>query len=484
MLTISTTRSPATDLGYILHKHPDRVQEFPVTYGVAHVFYPVATAERCTAALVVEIDPIKLTRRGNPNNKLPEEALQDYVNDRPYVASSHLVVAMADVFSTAMSGRCKPRPELPETILPLEAKIASVPCRWNDDLIHRLFTPLGYQVTAEPIPLDDQFPEWGNSRYYNLTLTADKTVRDLLHHLYVLIPVLDNSKHYWIGQDEVDKLLRMSEGWLDSHPAKDIILRRYLRHRRNLVDQANTALAEAQENAERGDPDDAAPEPEAEPEAAAIPAQPREPSEADIEKPMRLSDMRIAAVNQALTQCGATDVVDLGCGEGQLLEHLIKEPKFKRILGADVSTFAIAAAERKLRLRQMNPDQRKRIDIIQTSLIYRDQRIHGFQAAVAMEVIEHIDPPKLTAFSQVVLGEAQPTTLVITTPNIEYNALFTNMRSSGLRHRDHRFEWTREEFNNWATATADQYGYQVRVEGIGNEDPEHGHPTQMAIFTR
>ena len=476
MLTITTNRQPATDLGFILHKHPDRVQEFPVTYGTAHVFYPQADQHLCTAALVVEIDPIKLTKRGSTNNPLPEEAIQDYVNDRPYAASSHLVGAMADVFSSAMAGHCKERPELPTTVLPLVVKVATVPCRHGDELIHRMFAPLGYQVETEPIPLDDQFPNWGNSRYYNLTLTTNKTVQDLLRQLYVLIPVLDNSKHYWIGDDEVNKLMRMTDGWLDSHPEKDIITRRYLRHRRNLVEKANSAIAQAQED------DDNAPDTST--EAAALPAQRREPTEADIEKPMRLSTMRINAVTEALHKCGATDVVDLGCGEGQLLEQLIKEPRFNRILGAEVSTFAISSAERKLRLKSMSPEQRKRIDIIQSSLIYRDQRIHGFQAAVAMEVIEHIDPPKITAFAQVVLGEAQPGTLVITTPNVEYNALFTMLRSSGLRHRDHRFEWTRTQFQQWATQTADQYGYQVLFEGIGNEDPEHGHPTQMAVFTK
>ena len=476
MLTITTTHQPATDLGFILHKHPDRVQQFPVTYGTAHVFYPQADQELCSATLVVEIDPIKLTKRGSNNNPLPEEALQDYVNDRPYAASSHLVVAMADVFSSAMAGRCKERPELPKTVLPLMVKVATVPCRHGDELIHRMFAPLGYQVATEPIPLDDQFPDWGNSKYYNLTLTADKTVQDLLRQLYVLIPVLDNSKHYWIGDDEVDKLMRMADGWLDTHPERDIITRRYLRHRRNLVEKANNAIDQAQEDDDNVQ--------DTSTEAAALPAQRREPTEADIEKPMRLSAMRINAVTEALAKCGATDVVDLGCGEGQLLEHLIKEPRFNHILGAEVSRFAISSAERKLRLNSMSPEQRKRIEIIQSSLIYRDERIHGYQAAVAMEVIEHIDPPKLTAFAQVVLGEAQPSTLVVTTPNVEYNALFTMLRSSGLRHRDHRFEWTRTQFQQWATQTADQYGYQVLFEGIGNEDPQHGHPTQMAVFTK
>ena len=196
-------------------------------------FYPEATLERGTLALVVDIDPMKIAGRGN-NRQLPREALQDYVNDRPYAATSHLTSAMMDLFSTAISGRCNDRPELPETVMPLVATVASLPCRRNDELIHRFFGPLGYQITAEPVPLDEQFPEWGMSRFYNLTLRAETTVQLLLKHLCTLIPVLDNAKHYGTNEDEVKKLMRLATGWIEDHPERDIIMRRYLRHRYRL----------------------------------------------------------------------------------------------------------------------------------------------------------------------------------------------------------------------------------------------------------
>ena len=480
MFTITTTRTPATDLGYILHKHPDRIQSFDFTYGKAHIFYPVANPDQCTLTMIVDIDPMKIVGRGS-SRQLPEQALQDYVNDRPYAATSHLTSAMMDLFSTAISGRCNDRPELPDTVMPLVATVASLPCRRSDELIHRFFGPLGYDIAAEPIPLDDQFPEWGMSRFYNLTLRADTTVQLMLKHLCALIPVLDNTKHYNIGEDEIRKFMRLAEGWIETHPEREIIIRRYLRHRYRLVEKANAVVQELinnlPEEAETTDGDE-------ETEANGNENKRREPTEDDIEKPMRLSDMRTAAVMEALHNASATTVADLGCGEGHLLHQLLEEPRFKKILGTDVSKFALNGAAKRIKTRNMTPDERQRIELIQSSLIYRDPRIHDFDAAVAMEVIEHLDPPKVGAFTQVVLGEARPKTLVVTTPNVEYNQLFAIIRSSGLRHRDHRFEWTREEFRQWAESAAEVHGYGVVLSGIGNVDEQHGQPTQMAVFTR
>ena len=481
MFTISTTRNPATDLGFILHKHPDRVQAFDFTYGTAHIFYPEASPERCTLALVVDIDPMKIAGRGN-NRQLPQQALQEYVNDRPYAATSHLTSVMMDLFSTAIAGRCSERPELPETVMPLVATVASLPCRRDDELIHRFFGPLGYQITAEPVQLDEQFPEWGMSRFYNLTLRADTTVQLMLKHLCTLIPVLDNAKHYQANEDEVKKLMRLTEGWLEDHPERDIIMRRFLQHQHRLVKKANAAVQKLIDNR----PEDAeTPETDEEDDPqAANTAKKREPTEEDIEQPIRLSNLRITAVMDALRLSGATRVTDLGCGEGQLLRHLLDEPQFTKILGTDVSKLALDNAARRLKTRSMTPAQRQRLDLTQSSLIYRDPRIDGFDAAVAMEVIEHFDPPKVGTFTQVVLGHAKPGTLVVTTPNVEYNQLFAIMRSSGLRHRDHRFEWTREEFRQWAVAAAENHGYRVEISGIGDCDKEHGQPTQMAVFTQ
>ncbi len=205
-LTITSTGIPATDLGYLLHKHPGRAQSVDLPVGTAHVFYPEVSPERCTAALLLEVDPIGLVR----GKRFAGDgfALSQYVNDRPYAASSMLAVALGAVFRTAMAGRCAARPDLAGTPLPLMIRIPALPSRGGPDLVDRCFSPLGWTVRAEPVPLDPQVPEWGDSRYVDATLTATLTLDQALTQLYVLLPVLDDAKHYWVTEDEVDKLVR------------------------------------------------------------------------------------------------------------------------------------------------------------------------------------------------------------------------------------------------------------------------------------
>lgn len=227
LLTITTTHRPATDLGYLLAKHPDRAQAFDRSCGRAHVVYPEATPERCTVALLLDVDPVGLVRgRGQQGG-----SLEQYVNDRPYVASSFLSVAIAQVFRTAYSGRCKERPALAATPLPLAARLEGLPCRGADGLLQRLLEPPRYEVTATRLHLDPEFADWGDSDHYTVELRQTVTLADLLTHLDVLVPALDSAKHDAIGDDEVGKLLARGEGWLAAHPARERIARRYLRQR-------------------------------------------------------------------------------------------------------------------------------------------------------------------------------------------------------------------------------------------------------------
>ena len=462
ILTISTTHHPATDLGFLLMKHPDNVHETSLPFGKATVFYPEATEERCTAALMVEVDPVELVR-----GKGGAAGLQDqYVNDRPYAASSLLSVALGRAFGTAMGGRSKHRQELADTALPFEATISPLPARGQRDLLERLFAPLGYEVSATQIALDPSRPDWGDSPYVQLTLKGTVKLSALLTHLNVLVPVLDNSKHYFIGQDEVDKLLRKGEGWLETHPERELIVRRYLKGFRSLVRAAMAGLEEAVE-------------PEA-PEAAAE----RDAVEDALERPLRLNDERLDRVAAEVKQAGATSVIDLGCGEGKLLQRLISERGIARIVGVEVAPKVLARAADRLRIENMPDLQRRRIELLQGSLVYRDDRLGGFDAAAVVEVIEHMEADRLTAFEAAVFAHARPGTVIVTTPNREYNVLFEGLGGDKLRHPDHRFEWTRSEFEGWAKQLAERNGYTVRFEGIGPAHAEHGSPTQMGVFTQ
>lgn len=465
LLTITTTYQPATDLGYLLHKNPARCQSFPLSFGQAHVFYPEATPTRCTAALLLDIDPVGLVRdRRGPAGA--GRALEQYVNDRPYTASSFLSVAIAEVYGSALAGRSKDRPALADTPLPLQARLAVLPCRGGESFFRRLFEPLGYTVGARRHILDEQFPDWGESPYLTVELEGQCRLRDLLTHLYVLVPVLDNDKHYWVGDDEVEKLLRRGEGWLAAHPEREAITRRYLKHQWRLTRAALARLTE---------------EDALDPDAA---AQAHAAQEEALEERLSLNEQRLGAVLAALRECGAKRILDLGCGEGRLVRELLQVKTVEEIVGIDVSYRALEGARQRLHVDRLPPAQQQRVKLLQGSLTYRDRRLAGYDAAAVIEVIEHLDPPRLAAFERVLFEVARPGVIVLTTPNAEYNVNFDNLPAGRFRHRDHRFEWTRTEFQAWANRVAERFGYTVRFVPVGPEDPELGPPTQMAVFRR
>lgn len=675
LLTITCTPDagsaiPATDLGFLLHKNPDRVQEFGLSYGTAHVLYPHASPERCTAALLLEVDPVRLVR--GRSRDLQAFSLGQYVNDRPYAASSLMSVAIGSVFRSALRGDCAQRPELADTPLPLRLELPALGCRGGPGPAERIFAPLGWTVDATPLPLDPAFPEWGDSAHLRLVLTGTLRLADALNHLYVLLPVLDGAKHYWLDDGEVDKLLRAGGAWLAAHPERGWITRRYLARRQSLVRTALARLAELDDSdpeelgaideaPTRDEPIESHPDAEgaagpsapiavpaartpqhpspvtvrdtvdagttvvssaaiqghggpaaddgaglqdagvgtaaagirgsegqpvteanhtrshgtAEPEAgspgdastiasvaagnkqaqspverprgrvadrdtapadgarsagariatgsdqqAQSPAEPRrghvvtaagdtaagvqaatdghgtmeacgdavDPDAVagsdGAESVPSLAMQRRAAVVAALREAGATRVLDLGCGEGALLRDLLGDRSFQEIVGVDVSTRALSIARRRLRLDRLPAAVTRRLTLRQGSLTYTDNALRGYDAAVLMEVIEHIDPPRLPAVEYVVFGAAAPRSVLVTTPNAEYNVRYDGLPVGKFRHSDHRFEWSRAEFGAWARRVAAHYRYRVDFAPIGSPDPEVGPPTQLAVFTR
>ncbi len=442
----------ASDLGFLLHKHPDHIHTRNTSAGDATIFYPKVTDTCTTAVLHLDVDPVGLVRGKNPN---ADGLLAQYVNDRPYVANSFLSVAMARAFAQTMAGKSKDRQALADQPLDFEIRVLPVALDGDRELLSVLFEPLGYRILAPETVTDRQV--------IDLRLAARLRLAEILNHLYVLVPVLDNFKHYFVAQEEIDKLLVKGEGWLADHPAKELITRRALKHRRSL---ANVALARLAESA-IAEPDDA----------------PQLRPEEQLEKPLRLHDIRLDAVADVLRQKNAKTVLDLGCGEGRLISRLIKERGIDRIVGVDPSVRTLETAHRKLRLDQAGDAMTERVALQMGSLTYGDRRWQGFDAATLVEVIEHIEPHRLSALVMSLFADARPNLVVVTTPNRDYNVLFETMAEDQLRHPDHRFEWTRAEFENWASKTAVDHGYSVNFAPLGPVDETHGAPSQMAVFT-
>lgn len=466
ILNISTLDNPADELGYLLYKHPAKFQSFKLNYCTAHCFYAQVSQERTTFCLLLDTDPMAL------NKNL---ALQNFVNDRPYVASSLMSVAIGRTLKSAMKGVCKDRPELGDKEIALQAHLPCIHLAGNPALLKELFQPLGYTVEANPLYLDDIEPGLGNSEilgwrstYYSLTISATTTVSRMLKLLYVLIPVLDNQKHYYVGKDEVELLMSRASDWLAEHPLKDLIIRRYLAHKSHLTQEAQALLAHADIDPQKFE------------------EQSKKASSEDIlEKPLSLNQKRLDAVLvqiQAITNGARFKLIDLGCGEGKLLNLIVERYRHSldRLAGLDATVSILERANRTLT--RKHPNQDWQLDLMHGSLTYRDRRISGFDIATCIEVIEHIDESRLDAFASNLFGAARPKTVIVTTPNREYNVLFAGLNPNQMRHADHRFEWTRKEFSAWTDKICKIYGYSCSIKPVGDVDTTYGAPTQMAVF--
>ncbi len=454
LLEINTTHKPATDLGYLLHKHPDKLQTVKFSAGDAHIFYPVADENSCTACLLLDINPVDLVRGNKARNAFLQE---HYVNDRPYTSNSFLSTAMAKAFGTAINGTCHAKPELAMTAIPLSAKIHSLKVDCDKEYIKKLFEPLGYKFSYETIQLDSAFPNWGEGKVVNLTIEKTTTLKDFLSQIYVFIMVLDNDRHYWVSRNDIDILIRRGENWLENHPLKNWITKRYLKNLRTLTNHALLRLADESELTE---------------------------APATTERKVTLHQQRLNKTVDMLIASEATSVLDIGCGTGKLMKLLLKEGQFKKIAGMDVSYSELQKAKENLYLDQATPAMRERIKLFQGSVTYKDERLKGFDAIALVEVIEHLDEERLPTMETIVFGYSNPETIVLTTPNAEYNVAYERLEAEAFRHDDHRFEWTRKEFADWCHKICKKFNYEVEILPVGNEEENIGAPSQLAVFKK
>jgi 3' terminal RNA ribose 2'-O-methyltransferase Hen1 len=464
LLTISTSGKNATDIGFLLHKHPERYQQFSTSFGVVDIFYPVAENDKCTASLILDIDPVGMVRKTTITSTSAQ--FDHYINDRAYVASSFLSVAIANVYGDALKGKCPERPELTDVVMPLTATIAVMPSRGGEKLLYRLFEPLGYKVDATRHQLDTAFPQWGMSPYYTVILEHKTTLKNLLSHIYVLMPVLDNQKHYYVDSEEVEKFLNHGKEWISTHPEKELITHRYFKYKKSL---AKTALYRL--------PDD-------DHTKAKITEDKNPQPEEEFENSIHLNEQRLGTVISVIKSQESKKVIDLGCGEGKLLQKLLKIKSVEKIAGLDISLRSLEIAAERLKLDRMPDKERERIDLMHGSLLYRDKRVDAYDTATVSEVIEHIAPSRLEIFECILFKASCPQTIIITTPNSEYNRLYEDLAAGQFRHKDHYFEWTRKEFQEWGRKISTRYNYRVRFLPIGQEMETVGAPTQMAVFEK
>ncbi len=467
LITITMTgnaEQDARDLGYLLHKNPYRAQQFAMTFGKAYVFYPTVERETTTAALLLDINPIDLARGKKGSS---DGGLFDYVNDRPYVNSSFMSTAIAKVFGTALNGKCAKNQQLADTKLPLEVFVSMLNCGGEKQFVRDVFEPLGYQTKIQTTLLDEEFSEWGESPYIDLTLKGCVRLSELLNHLYVLLPVFDQQKHYYTAEDEIEKLVKHGEFWLKDHPEKNRIIRRYFHQCKSYANEAIKRISVDSETEQNDLSDEFV-------------------SKEKSQSKIPLNKRRLEAVKNAVLECGAKRVADLGCGDGKLTALLMKEPSVSKIAASDVSVMMLERAKQRIHYDKLPDYQKQKITFFQSSLIYRDDRFSDYDAICVIEVIEHIDSNRTAAFERVIFEYAKPRNVILTTPNREYNVRYglDSGETEHLRHSDHRFEWNREQFQNWCSRVCQQFSYSVDFREIGDTDKELGAPTQMAVFTK
>ncbi len=448
-LQITTTHRPATDLGYLLHKHPGKVNVADLSSGRTSMCFPRADAEACTFALSVEVDPVALVRDRVGTTDA-------YVNDRPYAASSLLAHAIGRALGTARAGTCKARPDLVGVAMPFEVVVEGVGAGDRRLDPATAFGCLGYSVTFEPYEVDARGLGTLRARSGRLTLAGTVSLADMLDHLCVLLPVLDGDIHAYVDEGAVDSMLARSGRWLAAHPCRERIVRTFTKRLPALGERAMAGLRTAS----------------GEPPVTDGPGAPR-----------RLDDDRRDFVVSAVAASGARSLLDLGCGEGKLLLRLADMPAVRRVLGVDPSVRDVGRLRERLDRREVKVPHGIEVEVRFGTLALRDTRLAGFDAAVLSEVVEHVEPGRLEALERHLFGDAAPRTVVVTTPNHEFNVVW-GLPAGVLRHDDHRFEWDRAGFLAWVGKVEASYGYSATIHGIGDALPDLGHPTQAAVLVK
>ncbi|MFC3849886.1 3' terminal RNA ribose 2'-O-methyltransferase Hen1 [Corynebacterium hansenii] len=460
----------ATDAGFLLGKHPQRVNSFTLPFGIATVAAPHADDDRLRIAMWVDVSPADEIK--DKRSRARELATSGYVSSRPHVAGSLMSTALSRVFRSAMAGADGVSAEyagLAETPLPLELTVAAV---GSPELAKAMFSPMGWRVRVESSPADERFPEWGDAPTAVLRLSGRSTIASAISQLYVLLPVLEGRKHFWVGPEEAEKMASFGGGWLAGHPELDTILFRGLARQRELVDEARRRLGAGEKAGDRPtNLTNGAAGGDGEAGTAGT-------------NPHRLRDDRIDAITAAIDDLGAQSVLEIGCGEGRILAAIAGRPSVRHVVGIDPAPVVLERAKNKLGIDEEPDRWGAPIELGHGSALLCDTRFPGKDAIVFSEVLEHLDPIRWPEAEQAIWGHARPRAVIVTTPNAEYNVNYPGLAPGEKRHPDHRVELDREGFARWCGKVADAHGYSVDIGGTGKLDAATGHESQVAVFTR
>jgi 3' terminal RNA ribose 2'-O-methyltransferase Hen1 len=443
-----------------------------MSFGEGYVYFQENPQGDNSLSLLVDVDPLATVQgRGQLSHM---DGL--YVNDRAYVPSSLLTSALTKAFGTALSGRCKERPELASTPIDWTVSVPVVTSDWRTEILWSLFGPLGYEVRMAHVEREghrSSHPDVA-SDLTGVKLCTTATMREVLSHLVVLIQVLDQDNHRWLDEQDLDPFMRRVEGWLPEHPYGMFILKRALKHQKHLIKAVIAKFPAIVDSQAR---------------ISSINSEMWDASQLEeyADQPLSLNRQRFAVVQELIERLQPRSLVDLGCGDGSFIGFLANGAllhPMERIIGMDVSASELARAKTRMEHLSSLPGRRTPVEWLLGSLLYRDPRIKGLDMAILIEVIEHIDPWRLPALERQVFGEGGYASIVVTTPNREFNLIYGLSEEHSLRHRDHRFEWTRQEFQEWVQKIASQYGYEWQIQGIGTVSLDHGSPSQMVLFQK
>ncbi|WP_141431100.1 3' terminal RNA ribose 2'-O-methyltransferase Hen1 [Bacillus sp. 03113] len=446
-LSVKAVGDGAKILSYLIAKNPYNLYDRDEKSNRVRLVYTVFDEKEVEVVIFVTPDPVELVR-----NSANAFDITQYINDREFAVSSLFCTNIRKALGTALNG--KPKEEYQKWVnhpFELHMNFGPVASHLSDENIVELLHPLGYIVEIERGETNYSFELKQRSSSRFIHLKGQQTIQQALRHLFILIPVIDNYKHYFIDEHEIEKLVRYGEGWLDSHPLREYIIKQSLRFS-ELINQF-PSLAKKDDEEEHS----SAPK-------------------------VRLNELRYQAVVEKIKSLSQrASIVDFGSGEGKLSVRLSNIPDVKEVLAVEPSETAQLRAIQRFEKASYNQTHVSPTPIL-GSLFYYDERLLNKDVMILCEVIEHIDEYRLPNIMKTIFREYQPKTLIVTTPNREYNEVYA--MDEIVRHSDHRFEWTRQEFKSKCETWIKNVLYSMEFEGIGLEHEEYGHPTQMCTFVR